>query len=153
MLERLQTAASENVAFFYSASLEKDTERGCIGHLRGYFGSNGKTFWVTWFERLPSLKTLAFRAELDAVVQALKEHGLLQSRSRMHHFCMLHPEARITGAWHSTFMAFVFKRITIGITYGASRIRETTISICTAMSGQSVNVFCEEEAYERSHAI
>lgn len=97
MLEKLQTAVSEDAAYFYSASIEKDTKRGCIGHLRGYFGSSGETFWANWFEHLPALKTPAFRAELDAVVQALTEQGWLQSRSRMHQLCMSHPERSIIG--------------------------------------------------------
>lgn len=98
MLERLQAAASEDAVYFYSASMDKDTARGCIGHLRGYFGSSGETFWSTWFEDEPALKTPSFRAELDEVVQALTEQGLLESRSRMHRFCLSHPEARLSGA-------------------------------------------------------
>lgn len=109
MLERLQTAVSEDAAYFYSVSIEKDTKRGCIGHLRGYFGSSGETFWANWFEHLPALKTPAFRAELDAVVQALTEQGWLQSRSRMHQLCMSHPEARLSGAWHSGVYGFCFQ--------------------------------------------
>lgn len=109
MLERLQTAASEDAAYVYSASIEKDTKRGCIGHLRGYFGSSGETFWANWFEHAPTLKTPAFRAELDAVVQALTEQGWLQSRSRIHQLCMLHPEARLSGAWHSGVYGFCFQ--------------------------------------------
>ncbi|MBN2982238.1 MULTISPECIES: hypothetical protein [Paenibacillaceae] len=109
MLERLQMAVSEDAAYFYSASTDKDTARGCIGHLRGYFGSSGETFWSTWFEHSPSLKTPTFRAELDEVVQTLTEQGLLQSRNQMHRFCLSHPEARLSGAWHSGVYGFCFQ--------------------------------------------
>lgn len=109
MLEKLQSAAPEDTAYFYSASAAEEIERGCIGHLRGYFGSNGETFWANWFEHLPALKTPAFRAELEAVVQALTEQGWLQSRSRMHQLCLSHPEARLSGAWHSGVYGFCFQ--------------------------------------------
>ncbi|TYA10564.1 hypothetical protein FRY98_22400 [Paenibacillus faecis] len=109
MLEKLQSAAPEDTAYFYSASAAEEIERGCIGHLRGYFGSSGETFWANWFEHLPTLKTPAFRAELEAVVQALTEQGWLQSRSRMHQLCLSHPEARLSGAWHSGVYGFCFQ--------------------------------------------
>lgn len=106
MIEKLKIATSEDEAYFYSASIEKVTERGCIGHVRGDFGKDGEAFWATWFEHISSLKTPDFREELGAVIQALTEQGLLQNRSGMHDFCIKHPEARLPSARHSDVYGF-----------------------------------------------
>ncbi len=106
MIEKLKIAASEEEAYFYSASIEKDTERDCIGYVRGDFGKEGEAFWATWFEHISSLKTPDFREELGSVIQALSVQGLLQNRSGMHDFCMKHPEARLPNAWHSDVYGF-----------------------------------------------
>ncbi|MGF9712207.1 hypothetical protein [Paenibacillus naphthalenovorans] len=61
MLEKLQSAAPEDTAYFYSASAAEEIERGCIGHLRGDFGRSGEEFWVTWFPRRSPLKRLLLK--------------------------------------------------------------------------------------------
>ena len=52
MIEKLKVATSEDEAYFYSASIEKNTERDCIGYVRGDFGQAGEAFWATWFEQI-----------------------------------------------------------------------------------------------------
>ncbi|MEK3866907.1 hypothetical protein MHH60_25905 [Paenibacillus sp. FSL H7-0716] len=106
MIEKLKIATSEDEVYFYSASIEKDTENGCIGHVRGDFGKDGEAFWATWFEHISSLKTPDFREELGAVIQSLTEQGVLQNRSCMHDFCIKHSEARLPGARHSDVYGF-----------------------------------------------
>lgn len=70
---------------------------GCIGHLRGDMGSEGKSFYATWFDHQEDLKTQAFKDELDAVVNALRFDpacgGALASRGKLAAYCCAHPES------------------------------------------------------------
>ena len=61
--------------WLYSCRAEADAERGCIGHLRGDFGRSGTEFWTSWFDHNASLKSAAFRDELQSVVNTLREKG------------------------------------------------------------------------------
>jgi len=106
MLEKLQSAASEDSAYFFSGSADEDMERGCIGHLRGDFGRSGEEFWMIWFTRRSPLQTPVFEAELGKVMQAIGDQGVLRSRSQMLRFCSQHPEARIQGGWSTDVYGF-----------------------------------------------
>ena len=72
---------------------EKETKKlGCIGHLRGDFGKNGKEFWTTWFpHKCDDLNDQKFKIILDAVIEKLRESGgVLHSRADMYNFCRIH---------------------------------------------------------------
>jgi hypothetical protein len=97
--------APEESALFYSDS-EKYKEFGCIGHLRGDFGSVGKEFWSTWWEHQSELKTQEFKDEFDDFINSLRKQGLLKDRHSMADCCYQHPEAKIPGAWHSDVYGF-----------------------------------------------
>lgn len=70
---------TEKQDWLYSGQRETDAEWGCIGHLRGDFGSDGHAFWTSWFDHTPRLKSAAFREELQSVVNHLREEGGLLS--------------------------------------------------------------------------
>lgn len=106
MLDKLQSAASEDAAYFYSGSAEENAQRGCIGHLRGDFGRSGEEFWVTWFTRSSSYQTPAFEAELGKVMQAIGDQGVLKGRQEMLRYCSQHPEARLPGGWSKDVYGF-----------------------------------------------
>ncbi len=106
MDEKLQAAAPEDAAYFYSASAEEEISRACIGHLRGDFGRSGEEFWVNWFTRSSPYETSAFKDELGKVFQAMGEQEVLKSRYHMLRFCSQHPEARIGGAWSTDVYGF-----------------------------------------------
>ena len=74
--------------WLYSANRETDLQRGCIGHLRGDFGSSGTEFWTSWFDHQPQLRTEAFHQELQKVISELRRgDGLLQNLSSMSRRC------------------------------------------------------------------
>ncbi|MCD9023482.1 hypothetical protein [Cohnella silvisoli] len=98
MFEKLQSAAPEDAALFYSGSAEENMQRGCIGHLRGDFGRSGEEFWMSWFGRNSPLQTPEFEAELGKVMQAIGDQGVLKSLQDMRRFCSQHPEARIQSS-------------------------------------------------------
>ncbi|MEK4508896.1 hypothetical protein [Paenibacillus sp. FSL K6-2524] len=106
MFEKLQSAAPEDAAYFYSGSADANMERCCIGHLRGDFGRSGEEFWMTWFTRRSTLQTPDFEAELGKVMQAIGDQGVLKSRREMLRFCSQHPEARIQGGWSKDVYGF-----------------------------------------------
>ena len=89
------TPADRLYAYNQSSQLEGQT--GCIGHLRGDFGS-GQEFYTSWFDHRREYKTDEFKAELDEVVNTLREkNGLLCTRDSMTRFCYQNPEAEFEG--------------------------------------------------------
>ncbi len=85
---RWEPLPPEKQDWVWSADSQADLERGCIGHLRGDFGSSGEEFWTSWFDHQAKLKSQAFRDELQDVVNGLRrEGGLLQSFTGMSSQC------------------------------------------------------------------
>ena len=83
-----QPIDAERTDWLYSGNSEEDKERGCIGHLRGDFGSSGNEFWTSWFDHQPALNVESFRQELQDTVDSLrKEGGLLQNFRSMNKQC------------------------------------------------------------------
>ncbi len=57
----------------FTRSEAQDRAAGCIGHLRGDFGS-GKQFYTTWWpHQNDALNTLEFKADIDRTVNLLRE--------------------------------------------------------------------------------
>lgn len=97
---KLQEAKEyERYSFSWSGSFDQDT--GCIGHLRGDFGSNGDEFWTTWWphEFEKEGKTPEFQQEFDDLINSLRdkdqEVAPLSSRKAMAQFCREYPNARL----------------------------------------------------------
>lgn len=85
-----------------------DRKNGCVGHLRGDFGS-GKQFYTTWWPHQDDrLNTEPFKADIDRVVNWLREEGgPLHDLSSMEFFCRIHeknasvPEAMLKSCGFS----------------------------------------------------
>ena len=77
--------------YTYRQSHQLDAQTGCIGYLRGYFGSTGKEFYSSWFDNMAYLKTPEFQEELDQVINALREDsqygGMLADRHSLSSAC------------------------------------------------------------------
>ena len=77
--------------YTYRQSHQLDAQTGCIGYLRGDFGTTGKEFYSSWFDNMAYLKTPEFQAELDTVVNALRESpqygGILVDRRSLSSAC------------------------------------------------------------------
>ena len=77
--------------YTYRQSHQLDAQTGCIGYLRGNFGSTGKEFYSGWFDNMAYLKTPEFKVELDKVVNALREDtqygSILADRSSLSNAC------------------------------------------------------------------
>lgn len=83
--------------YVYNQSSQIEGQTGCIGHLRGDFGS-GQEFYTSWFDHRSEYKTDEFKTELDEVVNTLREKdGLFFSRGSMTKHCYQHPEAEFEG--------------------------------------------------------
>lgn len=60
-------------ALYFSRSEEQDKTVGCVGHLRGDFGS-GKQFYTTWWpHQHDALNTPEFKADIDRTINWLRE--------------------------------------------------------------------------------
>lgn len=77
--------------YTYRQSHQLDAQTGCIGYLRGDFGTTGKEFYSSWFDNMAYLKTPEFQAELDRVINALREDsqygGMLADRHSLSSAC------------------------------------------------------------------
>ena len=73
----------------FSQNEEQDKATGCIGHLRGDFGS-GKQFYTTWWpHQQDALNTPEFKADIDRTVNWLREQpgSPLRDFDTMKHCC------------------------------------------------------------------
>lgn len=130
------TPADRLYAYNQSSQLEGQT--GCIGHLRGDFGA-GKEFYTSWFDHRREYKTDEFKAELDEVVNTLREkNGLLCTRDSMTRFCYQNPEAEFEGNYCAEYVLRCRRRST-PICSGAIPIMETTTFTSTPTFPDSWN--------------
>lgn len=83
--------------YSYTQSHQLMMQTGCIGHLRGDFGSNGEGFYSTWDDHRFDIKSDAFKLEFDAVINALREDArygsVLSSRRAMRSYCTKHGDS------------------------------------------------------------
>ena len=84
--------------YTYAQSMQLEGQTGTIGHLRGDFATTGYGFYTTWFDTRPQWKSDEFKADLDTVINALREDkGLLHNRYDMSAFTRHFPESAIKG--------------------------------------------------------
>ena len=94
---KITSMTPEDRLYAYNQSSQLEGQTGCIGHLRGDFGS-GQEFYTSWFDHRREYKTDEFKAELDEVVNTLREKdGLLCTSDSMTRFCNQRPEAEFEG--------------------------------------------------------
>ncbi len=90
----IRTLLPNERKYTYSQSAQLRSQTGSIGYLRGDFGSTGARFYSSWFDICPLLKTDAFRAEFDEVINSLRESGmLLENRSGIGRFAKEYPDS------------------------------------------------------------
>lgn len=83
----------EETHLHYRLDGEAAERHGAIGYLRADFGG-GKEFYSTWFDSQSHLKTAAFKAEFDNVINALRDDGEkppCASRRNLEAFCGFSP--------------------------------------------------------------
>ena len=87
--------------YSYSQSQQIMGQTGCIGHLRADFGSSGQQFYSTWNDHWVDLKTDAFKAEFDDVINALRSDerygGILKNRGTLAAYCYTYPDSSFGG--------------------------------------------------------
>ena len=83
--------------YSYTQSQQIMGQTGCIGHLRGDLDSGGKGFFTSWDDHRADLKTDAFKAELDDVVNAMRFDpqygGVFKDRQSLGAYCYHSPES------------------------------------------------------------
>ena len=91
--------------YIYAQSSQLDGQTGKIGYLRGDFDSDGEGFFTAWFDSRPEWKTDEFKAELDAVINALRSRKLrlLVGRNAMRNFVKKFPDSTIQGSRGSEY--------------------------------------------------
>ncbi len=86
---------------------DRDSELGCIGHLRADFGRSGDEFWTTWWEHCGDLKTQAFKDELDEVINHLRKSGnMLDGYNGLMRFCEANPGAQLENSYRDDSYGF-----------------------------------------------
>ena len=88
------------IAFAYTQRQNIMQESGCIGHLRVDMDSTGTGFFTSWDNHTAELKTDAFKAEFDQVINELRfgeeSGGFLKNRESIKKFVRQFPESSIT---------------------------------------------------------
>ena len=74
---------------------------GCIGHLRGDFGSDGKEFFTTWFDhKCDHLNDQRFKSVFDTLINQLRREGqVLSGRREMERYCTPHQDCRLLNPY------------------------------------------------------
>lgn len=87
----------EEKELFYS-DRDETREIGCIGHLCGDFGKDGREFWTTWHPHLcQDLNDDKFQVIFDAVINKLRGKGnVLCNRADMYNYCRTENEWVLT---------------------------------------------------------
>ena len=102
----LQPAQHDNLLFFRLEG-EAAERYGAIGHLRVDFSKSGREFHCTWFDKQPHLKTPAFKAEFDSVINSLRDVGErppFASRENLATFCSGTPGKELTTTQGGGYM-------------------------------------------------
>ena len=60
-LQILRSVTEEEQKYTYAQNMQIREQTGNIGYLRGDFGSDGNSFYSTWFDQCKSLKTDEFK--------------------------------------------------------------------------------------------
>ena len=81
-------------------------ETACVGCLRGVFSGReiGDNVTLTWMRQNRDLASPVFLAELNELLDELRNNGTLNSFPAMETYCKAHPEARMSD--RQTFYAF-----------------------------------------------
>lgn len=105
------TCLCEERGLFYTTKDESE-ELGCIGHLRGDFGANGKEFHSNWFpHRCEEKNDDGFKIILDAIVNEMRTDGhILSNRASMFNNCYPNSHCRLIEA--HTDMCWGFRYLT-----------------------------------------
>lgn len=107
----------EERKYTYEQSSQLMSQTGSIGRLRGDFGRSGTEFWTTWEDHRQDLKTDAFKAELDEVINALRseEYGLLKDRRSMVSYSRAEPDSTFKGNYTTEYgVVDIFRFVTEG---------------------------------------
>ena len=92
--KRAMTEEEDKYTFSQSSQISGQT--GLIGYLRADMDTDGNGFFSTWFDWRKDLKTDEFKAELDEVINSLREEGdILHNRGALAVYCRSTPQARM----------------------------------------------------------
>lgn len=120
--------------YTYAQSMQLEGQTGTIGHLRGDFATTGYGFYTTWFDTRPQWKSDEFKADLDTVINALREDkGLLHNRYDMSAFARHFPESAIKGNYIVRSTVSVWIRRNTLFCFGAIPPKATIIFTAIVM--------------------
>ena len=92
--KRAMIEAEDKYTFRQSTQISMQT--GLIGHLRADMDTDGNGFFSSWFDFREELKTDEFKAELDDVINSLREEGdILHNRRALAKYCYCTPQSRM----------------------------------------------------------
>ena len=102
---QIRPMSYEERKYSYNQSSQLESQTGCIGRLRGDFGSRGVEFWTTWKDSGKQWKTDEFKAEFDDVINALRseEYGLFKDRRSMVSFARREPDSTFKGNYTTEY--------------------------------------------------
>ena len=91
---------NEEKDLFYTIKDESQA-LGCIGHLRGDFGSDGKEFFTTWFDhKCNHLNDQRFKSVFDTLINQLRREGqVLSGRHEMERYCAPHQDCKLLNPY------------------------------------------------------
>ncbi len=78
--------------YCYAQSHQISMKSGLIGHLRADMGSDGKSFFSSFFDFRGELKSEAFSMDLQEVIDTFRKDGFLKDRDAMKAYCRQHRE-------------------------------------------------------------
>lgn len=84
--------------YTFRQSTQISMQTGLIGHLRADMDTDGNGFFSSWFDFREELKTDEFKAELDDVINSLREEGdILHNHRALTKYCYCTPPKSYAG--------------------------------------------------------
>lgn len=87
--------------YTYTQSQQIIGQTSCIGHLRGDMDTDGNGFFTSWDDHSPTRNDDAFKAEFNAVINALRFDeafgGILKDRTALAVYCRSNPASAFDG--------------------------------------------------------
>ena len=83
--------------YAYTQPYQLMAHTACITMMKGSFGNDGNTFYPKFEDQIKKYRTKDFEQDFDAVLEELRNVGILNSMKSLQEYCYDNPDGRFNG--------------------------------------------------------